>query len=340
MAFERKFNNIQILRFWAAFSVVLVHWEPDPSGVFFNITPLAPGAFGVDIFFVISGFVMAHTVLSAQTTPFSFFKRRLWRIVPLYWLLTFSVFLVAIVAPNMLKATSSDPIELLKSLAFIPFIKANGLVQPTLFVGWSLNYEMFFYACFAIALYSSHAIGFLTVAFIFLVAAGLFLPFDNVLWDFYSSPMLLEFLAGLWLRVYVKEIANIGASIPRGFIFMAITVALLFNGLLNIIDINGTYRVLLNTPLAAFIVGAVVSLPEGNSPLYRANVKLGETSYACYLSHFFILKLVLVLIPITSFVSALGVTAFAFVLVILVSFTLHEFFEKPSIRFLKHKFGP
>src|SRR4029434_7909282 len=66
--------------------------------------------------------------------------------------LTVVVFAVALFIPAAVQATSANPIQLLKSLLFIPFVKSNGLVHPVLFVGWTLNYEMFFYALFTIGL--------------------------------------------------------------------------------------------------------------------------------------------------------------------------------------------
>ena len=72
---------------------------------------------------------------------------------------TIGVFILAVAAPGLVKATSANFDELIKSLLFVPFAKENGLVQPTLFVGWTLNYEMMFYALFAAALFLRRAIG-------------------------------------------------------------------------------------------------------------------------------------------------------------------------------------
>jgi exopolysaccharide production protein ExoZ len=115
------------------------------------------GGGGVDIFFVISGFIMVYTTQSHHVGPFSFFVNRVVRIVPIYWLLTLAVFTLAVIAPHLLGATRAAPSELLKSLLFIPFAKSNGAVQPILFLGWTLNYEMFFYMLFALGPFSENA---------------------------------------------------------------------------------------------------------------------------------------------------------------------------------------
>ena len=117
--------------------------------------PLFGGA-GVDIFFVISGFIMVHTTMDRDdVTPWSFMAGRISRIVPAYWVATFAVFGIALVAPSLLRTPHLPVGELLQSLAFIPFVKDSGLTQPLLFVGWTLNYERFFYLVFAMGLGSS-----------------------------------------------------------------------------------------------------------------------------------------------------------------------------------------
>ena len=74
-----------------------------------------------------------------------FFRRRVLRIVPPYWFFTILLYLAALRIPQLMGATRANLPDLLKSLFFIPFTKDSGLIQPLLFIGWSLNYEMFFY---------------------------------------------------------------------------------------------------------------------------------------------------------------------------------------------------
>ena len=134
-------RNVQVLRAFAALLVIFVHLDQLLSrlGV-----PLFGGA-GIDIFFVISGFIMVYTTMDREITPWSFMADRIARIVPAYWAATLGVFFLALVAPSLLQTSHMQWDELFKSLVFVPFRKATGLVQPVLFVGWTLNYEMFFY---------------------------------------------------------------------------------------------------------------------------------------------------------------------------------------------------
>src|SRR5689334_8064102 len=102
------------------------------------------GSFGIDVFFVISGYIMAR-ILDSGSPPSGdfFFRRRILRIVPPYWFFTISLFCAAAVAPQVMGATRADSAELIKSLLFIPFVKEDGRTQPLLFLGWTLNVEMF-----------------------------------------------------------------------------------------------------------------------------------------------------------------------------------------------------
>src|SRR5271166_6609820 len=126
---NRQFlNNLQVVRAFAAGTVVLVHL----CQVYGFRSPF--GLCGVDVFFVLSGFIMA--MLSTREKN-DFLARRLIRIVPLYWLCTFAVFFAALLMPGLLHSTTPDWNNLLKSLFFLPYRKESGAVQPLLFLGWT-----------------------------------------------------------------------------------------------------------------------------------------------------------------------------------------------------------
>jgi peptidoglycan/LPS O-acetylase OafA/YrhL len=180
--------NIQSLRAFAALSVAYFH--TDFGGIRF-------GSFGVDVFFVISGFIMAHI---CQTDSDHFFLRRLIRIVPLYWALTLVMFGLAKFAPSLVYRATADWADLARSLFFIPYQNKGGLVQPELFLGWTLNYEMFFYVNVALALLivpPRFAAG-LAAAFIVGIWATLKLTqCTSVLCQFYGNPIVVEFILGI-----------------------------------------------------------------------------------------------------------------------------------------------
>ena len=94
--------NVQVLRAIAALLVVHAH-ASGPSGLGLK---WFGGTSGVDLFFVISGFIIAY-VTSQDASQFM--KRRLLRIVPIYWASTLALYTVAIVLPHLIRTTSSDP---------------------------------------------------------------------------------------------------------------------------------------------------------------------------------------------------------------------------------------
>src|SRR5215475_10218712 len=137
--------NLHLLRALAALAVVYYHTTSEAG---LNLSP-AIGSHAVDVFFVISGFIIAR---SAAGSSKRFLLRRIIRIAPLYWIATLVVFGLALSRPQILHNTRADYRQLLCSLLFIPYDTPQAGTLPTLILGWSLNYEMYFYLVFAIAL--------------------------------------------------------------------------------------------------------------------------------------------------------------------------------------------
>jgi exopolysaccharide production protein ExoZ len=147
---NQQFDALQVLRALAAGLVVYQHafanWAE--KGIGQGAAPFIDhlGEFGVKLFFVISGFIIVHTasqVPQGWESAKTFWRRRIRRIVPLYWIVT-TVYL----AKNLLVGQSYSLPEVLGSYFFIPYLNPQGLVQPILGLGWSLNFEMFFYMLF------------------------------------------------------------------------------------------------------------------------------------------------------------------------------------------------
>ena len=102
---NQRFAGIQALRGILALFVVLEH-----------IRFAACGAFAVDAFFCISGFMI---MFSTHDDTKHFLAKRLIRILPLYYLMTIGTFLLLLMAPNMFETTSANAENLIKSLLFI-----------------------------------------------------------------------------------------------------------------------------------------------------------------------------------------------------------------------------
>lgn len=328
-------DNIQTLRALAALLVVFVHLD-----VFLRALGLQPfGHGGVDLFFIISGFIMVHTTRARPTTPAAFMANRFTRIAPIYWLLTLFVFAVALAAPSLLQATSSEPEQLAKSLAFIPFRKANGLVHPVLFVGWTLNYEMFFYALFAVGLlFPRRAVGAVAVgAFITaLVVYGHFARPDSVLGAFYTRPIILEFAAGMALAALAPAV-RVSTPLSRALLLAVCAVGLACAALVPLVFPDLSRLVTQGLPSAFVVASAIVLHQSGVRVGGRLLLLLGNASYAIYLTHPFVTQALQKAGKVVGLSPALAAALIpvTLLLVCAVGVVTHLWVERPLTRLVK-----
>jgi len=172
----------------------------------------ALGKSGVDVFFVISGFVMVHSSQRLYGRPGArrlFVLRRIVRVVPMYWLAT-----LALLAWSLrTHAPPWDGATIASSLAFMPYpsLGNHGAVIPFLVPGWTLNYEMLFYLVFALCLARSGVLTVARVAGVLLVAVVLgmvaALPLPLSAW---ANPITLEFVAGMAIALAYRR----GLTLP------------------------------------------------------------------------------------------------------------------------------
>ncbi len=332
-------NNLQVLRALAAFMVVVFHMAE------FDLAqlerPLAFGKYGVDVFFVISGFVMVYTIARRPLGPVQFLANRVIRIVPLYWALTLGVFAVAVLAPTLLKSTSADPVELAKSLFFVPFTKSNGEMHPVLFVGWTLNYEMFFYALFAAGLLLPGAGGRVAATFGMLgglVLAGLVLRPAGDVARFYTSPLLLEFGWGMLLGLGYPRLARGGRPLPALVLAAGGAAAIL---VLPFYGAIGFQPLTIGLAGAALVAGVVMLEARGWSLASRPLLLVGAASYALYLSHPFVLAVVRQVAARTGLLAGPGGVAVALLAgaaaALGAGVAIHLLLERPMDLFLRHR---
>ncbi len=217
-------------------------------------------------------------------TPWQFLRRRIIRVVPLYWLLTLAMVALALVAPSLFKTLKVSPTTLLQSLLFIPHYSQSfaNVVWPLLVPGWTLNYEMFFYFVFALSLFlrGRGGLAALVALFAALVAAGFALgPFESAAALTYTSPLLLEFVAGALIGAWwlsQRQPLPLAASL----LFMAVGAALLA------LRDNATLHVLSQIVGATLVV--MGALDARFSTWHNRILKeLGDSSYSLYLTHIF-----------------------------------------------------
>jgi exopolysaccharide production protein ExoZ len=330
--------NIQLLRALAAYLVVMVH-SADVLSRSFTTGWANFGNFGVDLFFVISGFIMVYTTGKITVSPGVFFEDRLIRIVPLYWTITFLVFAVATVVPMLLQATRDDPVELLKSLLFIHFKKSNGLTQPIVFVGWTLNYEMFFYFLFAVSLFIRNrkiGLGLLIAILIGISVAGSILHPSGVVARFYTNSIMEEFMFGALIGAFHLKISS--------FAFFRYSRAVILIGAVSALYLFGSSFhiprcIEFGLPAALIVVGCLNFEAQGLVLRSKFIQLLGAASYSIYLTHFFVTQL---FVKINHHFNSPGLTIIftvaAFVAVTFVGVLIHVFLEKPAGRWLKTRF--
>jgi exopolysaccharide production protein ExoZ len=192
---------IQYLRGVAAMMVVWHHSliQVEATKTFIRVPEFGP--YGVDLFFMISGFIMLVTTWGKPITPIEFMRHRIKRVVPLYWTATLLMVGCAIVTPSLFKTFKFDAASIMKSLFFIPYysLSSPGDIFPLLIPGWTLNYEMFFYALFAAALLVARSwmIPLMIATLSTLVIAGYALHPIHAPAQVYTNPRLLEFGAGM-----------------------------------------------------------------------------------------------------------------------------------------------
>jgi len=150
----QKIMSVQILRAVAAAFVVVAHaqnWLSKSAGVPGALPDFAfLGGAAVELFFVVSGFVMVYSserMFGRPDGPRNFYLHRLLRVVPLYWMITAAYIAASLVFPGFDRNYSIDYIA--ASFFFIPMQNATGALMPIVGQGWTLEYEMMFYTVFA-----------------------------------------------------------------------------------------------------------------------------------------------------------------------------------------------
>jgi exopolysaccharide production protein ExoZ len=264
---RQQLEGIQYLRAIAAFMVLVFHLSFYCGPFLRTISARLPS--GVDIFFVISGFIMLIT--SQRATPLSFMGRRILRIVPLYWLLTLVIFAAAL--PTAQRHAVG---ELVKSLLFVPYldVRGSGDRLPIISPGWSLNLEMYFYVLFAVTLWAPlrrWAVVILGVLFTTLILCHDATSIKVA--QFYMQSRIIEFWAGMalgWLYLH----GGMKAS-------PVVALAAIGVGFVALVAFNLPFQV----PAMLLVAGMICLEAAGHLPRWPLLGYLGDASYSTYLSH-------------------------------------------------------
>lgn len=293
--------SIQYLRAVAAMMVVVVHLYPQLQRMGYQgYWPEWLGA-GVDIFFVLSGFLMWLTTCEKKVGVLTFYRRRAVRIVPLYWVLMSVAVAIMLVAPQLLQTTRFNLFHVIASYLFIMVPNPAGLVEPVLTVGWTLNYEMFYYAVFGLTLVLPVAWRFGATALVFGTLAVLGwtgVGSGSLIIKAYTADIMLEFLLGMalgaWFVKFIKLDQPAQASKPwsalLGWVLVLGGVATL--PLMAAIAPGAVRPLAQGLPAMAIVGGAILLERCQALPRMKLLHKLGDASYSLYVSHAFVLSAV------------------------------------------------
>ncbi len=258
-----------------------------------------PWTRGVDLFFVISGFIVVRSASQWRGGARAFLVRRFLRIAPLYYLFTTLMVLALLTAPGAVKDTGLSPGQILGSYLFFPTERADGRIAPVLSPGWTLNYEMAFYAALSACLMLKRPFAALTAVFCAAALLGAIWSPEGLFegaasgpikaaWVFATNPICLEFLFGMGLaRLWPGRRAHGGAALAMGLSGAV---------LLILLDATTLPRfVAAGLPATLIVASVTLAAPKVRWPLQG----IGDASYAIYLSHRFSLRvLTLVLLPL------------------------------------------
>jgi len=342
-----KVASIQVLRGLAALLVVLYHLRFSEQ-LMSDAEPLLPsffkmGAVGVDLFFVISGFIMVTVTEKKIGTPGAapeFLYSRFSRVFPIYWLFTSAILALGLFKPSLLNVPIGSIWSIVQSYLLIP----QGTF-PILKVGWTLIHELYFYLVFAFfLLWARRFLVWELAAWMVVVVAGSLLFWDNPPQragpvDVLLNPLTLEFISGCAIALLVRN----KKFLPGLFPLMFGLVWLLGVGLADI-HLNASFLASLKenwqralfygVPSAAIVYGMVCLEKSRGKVLLPSFEKLGDASYSLYLIHLFILSALVKLWPFCPWHQD---TAKIIYLVLMAAisvacgFLVHHYLEKPLL---------
>lgn len=337
---QHQLKSVQALRAVAALFVVGFHSTLLLHDNFYpRFAPWDNGNSGVDLFFVISGFIMivsSRSLVRAADGWRRFILLRITRIGPVYWLATLAKLLLIAAIPEFARHTHPTTWNTIASFLFIPSADGMGAIKPILPVGWTLCFEMFFYVLFAGALF--FAVDALTAVGSLMVLLSLVSLVAQPDWPAITSlasPFLLEFVFGMIIGRAFLEKRFEGAP-P---VWAILTGAAGLIGLAAL-PADGAWQraALWGTSGSAALCGALMAERWLGQRLPKLLIDTGEASYSLYLTHGFVLPAVGVAIGKSGLIGpALGVVLIGSCVVfsVVVSLAVFTAVEAPIMKSLR-----
>lgn len=339
-----RIGSIQALRAAAALSVATVHVlheavALDPGGTVARLHAALPWEAGVDLFFVISGFIMVHAsqrLFGQPGAPWRFLGHRLARIVPLYWAATALFLAVALTVGGAVNADVAGPMQVAASLAFIPWPRPGGVLQPVYSLGWTLNYEMLFYAVFTlfVRLPQRLALAAVTATLLALVAAEPFVPPHQPQLTFWTDPVIAEFVFGMAVAVAARFVV-LANGWRMGLAVVAVAALLWLHRVVP----GAVAPLRAGLPMALLLAAAAFGPDPGWSGWA---LLLGDASYALYLVHPFPMRVFGLAWrhwPGAGLLPAVAYCLASLAAAVLAAIAIHVWIERPTTRTVRRQLG-
>jgi exopolysaccharide production protein ExoZ len=252
------------------------------------------GASGVDLFFVISGFVMVMVTRGKFARPIEsvrFLSSRATRVYPLYWVYSLILLAVFLIRPDLVNSSESNQANILESFLLIPTARL-----PLLMVGWSLLYEIYFYIVFAILLLFPEKFlvyelmgwaGLVAIANLAALQFGFKLsPIVTLI----TRPFVFDFVFGGLIASRVhdgKHTASV-LALAIGLGMVVCVPSLYFIKITLAFPEEWLRLAIFGIPYALVVYGAVALESGGGVVLLSPLKVIGDASYSIYLSHVFV----------------------------------------------------
>lgn len=345
-----KIASIQVLRALASVMVLIRHSQSQLSGyevkyglepsLLNTIDPRQLGASGVDIFFVISGLVMALVTYdikrsSAEILPF--LRKRVTRIFPPYWLWTGILIALLLLLPSAFSSRSFSLRDACYSLFLFPYTPTHGNTAPLMGLAWTLWYEMYFYVLVAAGLIVPGKIfPWVLGGFFFLCTVVLPTPTGPVC-EVITNPILWEFFSGFVLGTIFSQGMTLSRALCITMIGLSVTLFLLS----NVSALPFIRWISWGVPSVLLVAGLLFYDRVKRHLTYPAwLVALGNSSYSLYLSHLLVLAVIGKLLVIGGIARVVSSDVFILLCVIgciLTNEIIYRLTEKPLLRLLRPK---
>ncbi|MDR3714734.1 MAG: acyltransferase [Puia sp.] len=353
-----KLRSIQLLRAVAIILVVYAHsidlqmrFSHSFQQDFFYLQNF--GAFGVDLFFVVSGFVisMAAERYAGPGPGFRFLARRFIRLNPVYYLVSGFVLLMNLWRPHAITGTASQTGAIWKTILLLPFFDKVSWIDPLLYVGWTLAFEWLFYIQFFIAiLCAPEKKEWLTVTLITgMVLLGILFKSGDPRWIFLTAPIQLEFLLGMMIyRLFTLDVRpELAATISRFCLLTGVgfCVWLIFTGFGNDLEMGvilnqpGNFTRIIHWATASGLLVAGFTFMEKNHRKIHPPawlLRCGDASYSIYLTHTIVFRIAVPVYLRAGFPPAPdGVVFLQLLAALLVGIGFYQWVEAPLLHRLR-----